>query len=561
MDDLQRHLAIGGKRRMTPPRSSGPAGDGRGDGPVARFRAGAVRGTRGDGLRIYRGIPYAGSAPLRWYPPQPLADWEGIRDAVGSGPGCLQPPRRGDSIYASAIPATSDDCLFLDIWTPEGADDLPVIVWIHGGSLVWGAGSEALHDGAALAARGAVVVSINYRLGVLGYLAHPELSAESADGVSGNYGLLDQIAALRWVQDNIAAVGGDAGNVTIMGESAGALSVLYLMAAPAAHGLFAKAVAQSAYMISTPALREECHGQEPAEAEGLRLAAELGADGLAGLRAMDGQTLANAALRAGFAPSGTVDGHLLPDQLAAVFERGAQARVPLLAGFNGGEIRSLRFLMPPLPQTAQAYEDEIRGRYADLAEPFLSLYPSTDVEESTLAAIRDALYGWTALKLAETQKAAGLPCFVYCFDHTYPAASAAGLDGFHAAELPYVFATAAATPPLWPTIPATEAEAALSRVMGDYWVSFARTGVPRAQGGPDWPDHAQAGAFLHFGSAPAVGRDLLPGMYALNEAVVRRRRRAGDVPWNWNVGLAAPPLAATTGRVDRMRPVPQNGRG
>lgn len=497
---------------------------------------------RQDGLCVYRGLPYATppTGPRRWRPPLPMPHWEGRREATRPGPACTQPRRRSGSIYANELPATGEDCLYLDIWAPEGARDLPVLVWMHGGSFIWGAGSEPLYDGAALARRGAVVVSINYRLGIFGYLAHPELSTESPDGVSGNYGLLDQIAALEWVKRNIASVGGDPDNVTIAGESAGALSVLYLMAAPAARGLFAKAVAQSAYMISTPALTEERHGHAPAEAAGERLGATLGANGIAALRAMDAQELAEGALQAGFTPGGTVDGHVLPDQLVDVFERGEQARVPLLAGFNSGEARSLPFLVPPLPETAEAYEAEIRNRYADLAERFLSRYPAHDIEESALACVRDALYGWTALKLAATQKAAGVPSFLYYFDHTYPAACEAGLDGFHACELPYLFGAAGRTPPLWPAIPSSETEAALSRAMGDYWISFARSGAPQARGAPDWPDHAKAGAFMNFAGMPRVSSDLLPGMFEFNDEVVRRRRAAGDVPWNWNVGVAAP---------------------
>ncbi len=509
---------------------------------IAHLPAGDVRGTLSDGLRIYKGIPYAlpPAGERRWRPPAPVPRWQGVRDATNPGEACPQPSRRAGSIYASEIAPIGEDCLCLNVWVPEGARDLPVVVWIHGGSLIWGAGSEALCDGAALARRGAVVISINYRLGVFGWLAHPELSAESPDGVSGNYGLLDQIAALEWVRDNVAAFGGDPGNVTVAGESAGGLGVLYLMASPAARGLFGKAIAQSAYMGSTPALNEARHGHEPAEAAGVRLVEKLGARGMADLRAMDALALAEAALRAGFAPAGTVDGHVLPDQLVEIFERGGQAKVPLLAGFNSGEVRSLRFLMPPLPETAAAYEAEIRRRYGDLAGRFLAQYPSGDVEESTLACIRDALYGWTVLKTAEAQKAAGQPAFVYYFDHTYPAAHAAGLDGFHAAELPYLFDTADGTPPLWPAIPATEAEAALSRAIGDYWISFARDGAPRAEGAPGWPDHAAAGAVMHFRGAPSVSEGILPGMFELTDEVVRRRRRAGDVPWNWNVGVAAP---------------------
>ncbi len=509
---------------------------------VARFASGDARGVRRDGLCVYRGLPFAEPpvGPLRWRPPIAARRWDGVRDAVAPGPACAQPQRRGGSIYASELAATSEDCLYLDIWAPEDARDLPVVVWIHGGSFIWGAGSEALYDGAALAQRGVVVVAINYRLGVLGYLAHPQLSAESPYGVSGNYGLLDQIAALQWVQRNIEAVGGDPDNVTIAGESAGALSVLYLMASPAARGLFAKAIAQSAYMISMPALNETRHGHEPAEIAGERLCASLGAEDIDALRAMDAHELSSAALRAGFAPLGTVDGHVLPDQLVNIFERGDSAKVPLLAGFNSGEIRSLPFLVPPLPESAAAYEAAIRSRYGSLAEPFLSLYPSRNIRESTLASVRDALYGWTVLKLAEAQKAAGLPTFIYYFDHTYPAATGAGLDAFHACELPYLFGTADRAPPLWPAIPATDAEARLSRAIGDYWASFARSGSPSAQDAPHWPDHAAAGEFIRFAGHPRLESALAPGMFELVDEVVRQRRSSGTVPWNWNVGVAAP---------------------
>lgn len=510
--------------------------------PLAHFVAGDARGLRQNGLCVYKGVPYAmpPTESCRWQPPVPMPRWSGVLEAVSSGPACIQPTRRGGSIYASVLERTAEDCLFLDIWAPDGAKDLPVLVWIHGGSFIWGAGSEPHYDGATLAQRGAVVVSINYRLGVFGYLAHSELSAESPDGVSGNYGLLDQIAALLWVKQNIAAVGGDPDKVTIAGESAGALSVLYLMASPAARGLFAGAIAQSAYLISTPALKDKRHGHVPAEAAGQRLCAQLGAHDVAALRAMDAQLLADEALRAGFMPGGTIDGHVLPDEIVAIFERNEQAKVPLLAGFNSGEVRSLPFLVPSLPEGAASYEREIRARHDDLAEKFLALYPSHDIAESVLACLRDALYGWTALKLGQAQKAAGLPFFLYYFDHAYPAATAAGLDGFHACELPYLFGTTDRTPPFWPAIPATQGEQALSQAIGDYWVSFARAAKPQASEAPDWPDQTLQGGFMHFSEKPQVGHDLLPGMFALCDQIVSRRRAAGNTPWNWNVGVAAP---------------------
>lgn len=516
--------------------------------PLAHFAAGDARGRRQDGLCIYKGIPYASppTGARRWQPPVPLPNWTGVLEAHSSGPACIQPPRRCGSIYASALERTAENCLFLDIWAPEGAKDLPVLVWIHGGSFIWGAGSEPHHDGAELARRGAIVVTINYRLGVFGYLAHPELSAESPDGVSGNYGLLDQIAALSWVKQNIAAVGGNPDNVTIAGESAGALSVLYLMVSPLAQGLFAKAVAQSAYLVSTPALKQEHYGHEPAETAGTRLCAQLGVEDIAALRAMDGQLLADEALRAGFMPGGTIDGHILPDEIVAIFERNQQAKVQLLAGFNSGELRSLPFLIPPLPDTEEAYEREIRARYGKFSEQFLAFYPSHGMAESMLACVRDALYGWTVWKLGQAQKAAGLPFFLYYFNHSYPAAKALGLDGFHACELPYLFGTEDRTPPLWPVIPVTPDEQALSRAIGDYWVSFASNAQPQAVQAPDWPDQTLQGGFMHFCAKPELGHDLLPGRFELCDEIVSRRRAAGNTQWNWNVGVAAPLLKSET---------------
>jgi para-nitrobenzyl esterase len=422
-----------------------------------------------------------------------------------------------------------------------GARKAAVFVWIHGGALVTGASKEAVYDGTKLAAQGMVVVSINYRLGILGYLALPELSAESPLGISGNYGLLDQIAALRWIKQNIEAFGGDASNVTIAGESAGALSVMYLMASPEARGLFAKAIAESAYMISTPELKRRRYGAPAAEEAGTLLAGALHATNAAALRAMDAQALTDAAATAGFAPFGAVDGHVLIRQLVETFERGEQAAVPLLAGFNSGEIRSLTILAPPPPPTAAEYARIIRERYGDLAVEFLRLYPGSDLHESVFATTRDALYGWTAERLVKNQTALGPPAFLYLFDHGYPDADAAGLHAFHASELPYVFGTMTRTPPKWPKIPAAPRETALSEAMIGYWASFARTGRPNAANQPDWPSYGSTRAYMAFEDAPRVSTDLFPGMYALHEQAVCRRK-SNDLAWNWNVGVISPPL-------------------
>lgn len=516
----------------------------RADQPVVRAPVGAVRGVDEGALQVFKGIPYA-AAPvgaLRWKPPVAAPAWTGVRDAFDYGPACHQMKPRPGGIYSSPLKAMSEDCLSLNVWAPAKARKAPVLVWIHGGALIGGASSEPLYDGAALARRGAVVVSINYRLGVLGYMAHPELSAESPDKTSGNYGLLDQVAALRWVQANIAAFGGDPANVTIAGESAGALSVMYLMASPPAQGLFHKAIAQSAYMVSTPELRDPKFGHIPAETMGAATAAKLGAKSLAELRALDADQLTTGALMAGFQTFGAVDGKVLAGQLVDVFDRGEQARVPIMAGFNSGEIRSLRILAPPPPADAATYEKEIRARYGELADDFLKLYPSSDVPESVLATTRDALYGWTSERLVAKQTAVGQAGYLYYFDHAYPAATAAGLHGFHAAELPYVFGTVARTPDAWPKIPDTAQEAALTKAMGDYWVSFARDGAPKSDGAAQWRPYGDQRAYLAFADGPKSGVHLRPGMYELNEAVMCRRRARGDTAWNWNVGIVSPPL-------------------
>jgi para-nitrobenzyl esterase len=511
---------------------------------VADPPAGRMQGLIEGNLRVFKGIPYAQPpvGGLRWRPPAPLPRWQGVRHATAFGPECFQPDNTFASVYVQEPAPMSEDCLTLNIWAPADAHDAPVFFWIYGGALWGGASRDPLYDGARLAEHGLVVVSINYRLGVLGWLAHPRLSAESPRGISGNYGLLDQIAALKWVRRNIAAFGGDPHDVTIAGESAGALSVMYLMVSPPARGLFAKAIAESGYLVAMPSLRRNRFGMPAAEQSGLQLAAALHAPSLAALRAMDPRKLTDAAAAAHFWPWGIVDGHVLPQQMISAFDRGEQAHVPILAGFNSGEIRSLMALAPPAPASAADYRRIIRERYGPFAGDFLRLYPATDMQASILAATRDGLYGWTAMRLVRDQSALGLPAYLYFFDHGYPAADEAHLHGFHASELPYVFGTLDGTPPLWPKIPAAASEEALSEAMLDYWSSFARSARPQAAGAPDWPDYGSTEAYMHFTDAPHPQTHLLPGMYRLNEEVVCRRVAAGNVPWNWNVGLASPKL-------------------
>jgi para-nitrobenzyl esterase len=519
------------------------------NGPIVDAPAGQLQGQTEGALNVFKGIPYAlpPVGPARWKPPAPMPRWSGIRSAVQYGPACVQLTSLPVSIYTDDDSiAPSEDCLSLNIWAPRNAHNTPVMMWIHGGALWGGRSSEAIYDGTKLASRGIIVVSINYRVGVLGWLAHRELSAESPQGISGNYGLLDQIEALRWVKANIASFGGDPSSVTIAGESAGGLSVMYLMASPPARGLFAKAIAESAYMVSTPELKQSKFGESAAEENGAALAAKLHAPNIAALRAMDAATLTLQAAINKFSPFGTIDGIILPRQLVDVFDRGEQAQVPLLAGFNSGEIRSLLVLAPSVPSSASEYEQTIRARYGDLADAYLRLYPSADMPESILAATRDDIYGWTAQHLAAKQAALGLPSFLYFFDHGYPAEDEASLHGFHGSELPFVFGTADRTPAHWPKIPDTSVETALSDAMVGYWSSFVQAARPVAAGAAKWSPYGSTASYMTFTDAPHAADHLLPEAYALHEQVVCRRRAAGNIPWNWNNGLVSPPLPPKT---------------
>lgn len=509
--------------------------------PVVTVTQGSLAGLREADINVFRGIPYA-AAPtgdLRWKPPQPVQPWQDVRDAAAFGPSCIQPPVPPTSVYSDPPQASSEDCLSLNVWAPSGAEKAPVIVWIHGGSLRIGGSAQPMYDATAYAERGVIFVSINYRLGVLGWLAHPELMAEDADGLSGNYGLRDQVAALEWVQDNIAAFGGDPDNVTIMGESAGALSVSYLLVSPEAEGLFDKAIIESTNTRNFPELGRASYDLPAAEELGAELFAKLELASLADARAADAQELTNrATFTGGYAPQGTVDGRFVPTQLNEAFDNGAFAHVPVLAGFNSGEGRTYRALQPQVPASATDYEAAIRARYGEKASGFLALYPSTDVLESMLALARDNVFGWSTERIVRRVSEAGLPAYFYVFDYCYPAMRERDLCAFHASEVPFVFGTAtdeSVYPPAWPKPPQEEAEA-LSEMLVDYWTSFARTGQPVSANGPSWSDYADGEAYLRIDRVPEISADAFPGMFEFHEEVYRAQRAKGD-GWFLKVGL------------------------
>jgi para-nitrobenzyl esterase len=321
-----------------------------------KTRSGVLEGTTTDEgrVRVFKGVPYAAPpvGPLRWKAPAPPAAWTGVRKADAFGTQCMQPPVFSDIVFDR--PA-SEDCLYLNLWAPasDAAARLPVMVWIHGGGYQAGASHEPRHDGVRLARNGVVVVTLNYRLGVFGFLAHPMLSSDDPRGVSGNYGLLDMVAALQWVRDNVAAFGGDPGNVTIFGESAGSFAVNALMVAPQARGLFGKVIGESGAhfgpSLSTPT-------RQAAEANGEKFAAALGATTAAALRAQGAEAVLAAAAKwqPWFSPA--IDGVVLTEPVAATFAAGRQAPVPLLAGWNADEARSGVLLAAERPTVASFTE-------------------------------------------------------------------------------------------------------------------------------------------------------------------------------------------------------------
>ncbi len=509
--------------------------------PLVTTEAGVLRGSQPGAIRAFKGIPYA-AAPvgdLRWKAPQPAPRWSGVREALEFGPGCIQPPVPAQSLYNDPPDATSEECLSLNVWAPQDADKAPVIVWLHGGSLRIGAGSLPMYDGTHYAERGTVFVSVNYRLGALGWMAHEQLGAETSSGLSGNYGLLDQIAALEWVRDNIAAFGGDSSNVTIMGESAGALSTTYLLVSPKARGLFAKAIIQSTNVRNFPALSQPSYGLPSAEQIGADLLATLGVADIAAARMLDAQDLTNRSTLAGFVPQGTIDGTVLTRQLVDSFDAGEQARVPVLIGYNAHEFRPQGSLGNGRAPSLANYEAQIGRIYADLAPEFLRIYPASKGVDALFDATSDAIFGWSGERIARSQQALGLDAYLYVFDYCYPSAEARDLCAFHASELPFTFGNmdADALPATWP-VPDGAPDRTVSDAMLDYWTSFAASGHPGGHGLPTWPAYGSQQNFMRFADAPQPGRDMVPGMFELHEEFARRQRALGKA-WGGAIDLAA----------------------
>jgi para-nitrobenzyl esterase len=474
---------------------------------------GKVQGkTINDGkVNAYLGLPYAAPpiGDLRWKAPEPPAKWKGTRDATKFAAHCAQNHVFDDMVFQDAGP--SEDCLFVNVYVPAGATDkskLPVMYWIHGGGYSGGGSDEPRHNGDFLPLKGVVLVTMNYRLGVFGFLVTDELAKE-ANGAAGNYGLLDMVAGLHWVHDNIKNFGGDPANVTIFGESAGSFAVSTLMASPLAQGLFAKAIGESgAAFPGGLALGGDTVG-ERSKTDGAWMES-IGAKTIKDLRAMSTDQVLEGAKKqkSGFSP--VVDGRLLTEPVAETYAAGKQAHVPLLAGWNADE--GSFFAMRGM--TAAQWNTMAAGLFKERSAEFLKLYPGDDDAQALRSAIDYGSDNFIALgtwKWLEAQKKTGdAPVYRYHFElAATPSKFHPGTFAFHSDDIEYVFGTLD-TRPGWNVRPE---DRKLSDEIMSYWTNFAKTGDPNGAGLPNWPKLGADDALIHLNDPITSGPDTLRARY------------------------------------------------
>jgi para-nitrobenzyl esterase len=501
---------------------------------VVKTDAGPVEGaTSADGhVRSYKGIPFAAPpvGQARWKAPGPVASWTKVRKAAAFGPRCPQGRIFGDMIFRDEM---DENCLFVNVWTPatKAGETLPVMFWIHGGGFQAGSASEPRQDGEHLARKGVVVVSANHRLGLFGFFAHPELTKASGTGASGNYGLLDQIAALAWVKKNIEAFGGDPANVTIFGESAGSLAVSALVASPLARGLVHKAIGESGAFFTLSGGPLATRTLSGAEEQGQKFAAAAGAPDLAALRATPVDDLLKVALKhPWFSP--ILDGHVLPRPVAEIYAAREHSPVPLLAGWNADESRASVTMARERP-TLATFTASTRKRFGPAADDILKAYAAAtddEVIEAAAALASDTFIGYSTWKWIQVHAAAtSAPTYRYSFDRTIPiapgtmingkAATAADIGARHAGEIEYVFGTLDSVPGVtW-----TDADRTLSDQMMTYWSNFARTGNPNGAGVPEWPayDAATGASVQHLDTTITAKPDAHRARYEALDRVLK----------------------------------------
>jgi para-nitrobenzyl esterase len=474
-------------------------------GPVVAVDSGKVSGTTDGDLLAFKGLPYAAPpiGPLRWAPPEKAAPWAGVRAAKDFGPACLQKMNADGKPNAGGVTGpTSEDCLSLNLWAPKGAKKAPVMVWIYGGGNAFGASSVGGYDGSAFARDGIILVSFNYRLGTFGFFAHPELTKAAKDGEPlANYALLDQRAALQWVQRNIAAFGGDPANVTVFGESAGGVDILALMTMPSAKGLFAKAIVESGGGWWPPV------SLASREIEGEKIVTRAGApagSSLAQLRALPADALL-AASGDGYLP--VVDGRLLTTSPRDAFAAGQIAKVPLIIGSNSYEASLLGEFKMAAGVIAAIAPPALKATYTDTKG-------GDDLGEALFG---DAAMGAPARWVAA--RASGNPAWLYHFSYVIDARRATAKGADHAAEIPFVFDSWDHLGPLGEGLVVSGQDRAVSKLMHSCWVGFAKTGTPVCAGGPAWPAYTGADdALMEFDSKTRVERQFRKAQYDAQEA-------------------------------------------
>lgn len=472
-----------------------------------KVEGGLVQGVIEGSLTVYRSIPFAAPpvGDLRWRAPEPAARWDGVRQAAKFSPACIQ--GMGNPNGSAQGPGTSEDCLYLNVWAPakSSRDRIPVLVWIYGGGFNAGATSEPNYTGEKLAQKGVVLVSIAYRVGQFGFLAHPDLSAESRNHVSGNYGLLDMIAGLQWVRKNIDAFGGDPHRVTIFGESAGGIAVSMLCASPLAKGLFQGAISQSGGSFGPPRPTtfpgENLKRLADAERSGETYAKTAGASSIAELRKLPADKLHAAGRGMGLSWP-IIDGWVIPDDQYKLYETKRYNDTPILVGYNSDEGASFS-----PPKTPEEYVAAVKARYGPFADKLIAAYPpgSGTVAKTARDLTRDAAFGWHTWIWARLEAQTGKSkVFYYCFDQhpEYPAYSPrVGYGSPHGADVAYVFQH------LNPSNPQiTKSDLAMSEAMATYWTNFVKRGDPNGEGVPAWPAFSDAKpVVMYFAQTPHTG--------------------------------------------------------